>query len=202
MSRPSAQSPSRFDGLAGWLAAACCVVAVLGFAAALPAFSHAQHPLGLLGARGVPGAVFFNLLGFVLPGLLAAWTFVRLRGRLPDGIGRLAPLGAWMLVISALAFAAQGLLTLDPHDLDGAVSQRHATAWLLWWLAFAPGALLLGMGVLREHAWRHVAVVFLVAGALAVVLNVLPPAVLVGPLAQRLLLLVWLASVVVASRSR
>lgn len=182
------------DRLAGWLAAASAVLAALGFAAALPPFSHLQHPLGLLGAPGVPHALAFNLLGFVLPGLLAAFVAVRLRGRLPGTVGRAAPLGVWMLAISALAFAAQGVFTLDPAELDGGRSQWHATAWLLWWLSFAAGSLLLGLG------WRRAA--FIGLGAAAIVLSALPATWLPGPLAQRLLLLAWCAGVVLASRSR
>ncbi len=183
-----------FDRYAGWLAATCAVLAALGFAAALPPFSHVQHPLGLLGAQGVPHALAFNLLGFVLPGLLAAFVAVRLRGRLPDSAGRIAPLGVWMLAISALAFAAQGVFTLDPAELDGGRSQWHATAWLLWWLSFAAGALLLGWG------WRRP--VFVALSATVIMLSVLPSAWLPGPIAQRLLLLAWCAGVVLASRSR
>lgn len=186
------------DRHAGWLAAAFALLALLGFAAALPAFSHVQHPPGLLGAQGVPNAAAFNALGFVVPGLLAAWTFVRLRMRAPDG--RMAGIGAWMLAISALAFAAQGLWPLDPNDLDGAVSQRHATAWMLWWLAFVPGTVLLGLGVWTM--WPRAATTFIAAGVLVVLLNALPTAWLAGPLAQRLVLLVWLACVVLASRVR
>ena len=41
MNRPSPPNLASFDRHAGWLAAACCALAVLGFAAALPEFSHA-----------------------------------------------------------------------------------------------------------------------------------------------------------------
>lgn len=199
MNRPSPPNLASFDRHAGWLAAACCALAVLGFAAALPEFSHAQHPLGLLGAAGVPGAVLFNVLGFVLPGLLAAWVFVRLRARLPVGAARWAGIGCWLLVLSALAFAAQGVWRLDPSDLDGPISQRHATMWLLWWLVFAAGALVLGAGLLHERMWRGVSIAFVAACAVVVLLNVFP--MLAGPIAQRVVLVAWLASVVVASRS-
>ena len=199
MSRPSPPNLASFDRLAGWLAAACCVLATLGFAAALPEFSHAQHPLGLLGAAGVPGAAWFNVFGFIAPGLLAAWVFVRLRSRLPVGAARWAGIGCWMLMLSALAFAAQGIWRLDPSDLDGPISQRHATMWLLWWLAFAAGALVLGLGLLRERMWRAVAVTFVIACAIVLMLNMFP--VIAGPIAQRIVLLVWLVCVVVASRS-
>jgi len=199
MNRPSAPLAATFDRHAGWLAAACCLVALLGFGAALPEFSLAQHPMGLLGAAGIPGAALFNLLGFVVPGLLAVWVFVRLRARLPVGAARWAGIGCWMLALSALAFAAQGVWRLDPSDLDGPISQRHATMWLLWWLAFAAGALVLGLGLLREHLWRGVAVVFVIAFAIVLLLNAWP--VLAGPIAQRVVLVVWLACVIVASRS-
>lgn len=202
MDRSPATWLARFDRHAGWLAAACCVLSLIGFAVALPAFSHRQHPPGLLGAMGVPHAAAFNLLAFLVPGLLSAWVFVRLRERLPAGAGRAAGIGIWVLAISALAFAAQGLLPLDPMDLDGPVSQRHATCWLLWWLAFVPGALLLALGVRGHAGWGRVAGGFLVAGLLVVALNLLPATWLPGPVAQRLVLLVWLASVVLASRAR
>jgi len=198
MNRPSASHLASLDRHAGWVAAACCVAALLGFAAALPEFSHAQHPLGLLGAAGVPGAGLFNVLGFVVPGLLGAWVFVRLRGRLPVGAARWAGIGCWMLALSALAFAAQGVWRLDPTDLDGPISQRHATMWLLWWLAFAAGALVLGLGLLKDRVWRGVAAAFLVAFAVVVLLNAFP--LLAGPIAQRVVLLAWLACVIVGSR--
>ena len=107
-----------------------------------------------------------------------------------------------MLAISALAFAAQGLLPLDPNDLEGTTSQRHATCWLLWWLAFAPGALLLGIGSWSLPSWRGWATAFVAAGVLTVVLNVLPTAWLPGPIAQRLLLALWLGCVWLESRAR
>ena len=199
MNRPSVPRAASFDRHAGWVAAACCVAAMLGFAAALPEFSHAQHPLGLLGAAGIPRAVLFNVLGFVVPGLLAAWVFVRLRSRLPVGAARWAGIGCWLLALSALAFAAQGVWRLDPSDLDGPISQRHATMWLLWWLVFAAGALVLGLGLLHERMWRGVAVTLVIACAIVVLLNVFP--MFAGPVAQRVVLLVWLACVIVASRS-
>ncbi|HEY5804589.1 MAG TPA: DUF998 domain-containing protein [Lysobacter sp.] len=204
---PDAMNPARpiatlFDRHAGTLAVLCCLAAIFAFAAAHAPFSHLQHPVALLGTRGVPGALAFNLFGFVLPGLLAALVAVRLRARLPEGAGRMAAIGTWMLVISALAFVAQGLFPLDPSDLDNARSQWHATAWLLWWLSFVPGALCLGLGVRRLPGWRGWGGFFIAAAALAVILNVLPTAWLPGPLAQRLLLALWLLCVWLESRRR
>ncbi|HEY0504455.1 MAG TPA: DUF998 domain-containing protein [Lysobacter sp.] len=202
MDRSASSLATAFDRHAGWLAAACCVLSLIGFAAALPAFSHVQHPPGLLGASGVPNAAVFNVLAFVVPGLLATWVFVRLRERLPRDAGRMGGLGPWLLAISALAFAAQGVFPLDPMDLDGPVSQRHATSWLLWWLAFVPGALLLALGLRGQPGRARAAMAFLVAGVLVVALNLLPTAWIPGPVAQRVIVLVWLGCVVLASRLR
>jgi hypothetical membrane protein len=199
---PSAHSrlATSFDRHAGTLAVLCCAGAIFAFAAAFEPFSHTQHPIALLGARGVPGALAFNLLCFVVPGLLAAFVAVRLRARLPGGAGRSAAIGVWMLAISALAFAAQGLWPLDPEDLENAQSQRHATAWLLWWLSFAPGAVLLGFGVRRAQGWAGWAGLLIAAGTVVIVLNAMPAAWLPGPIAQRALLALWLVCVWSASR--
>src|SRR3546814_19042378 len=62
--------------------------AVAGFGAALDGYSQAIHPVGLLGARGMPPALAFNVLGLVLPGVLAALVDWRLRARQSDGAGK------------------------------------------------------------------------------------------------------------------
>lgn len=200
-----------FDRYAGVLAAVCCAAAVIGFAAAFEAYSHAQHPLALLGARGVPRAFAFNLFAFVIPGIVATAVALRLQARLskaplskaslPVKSGMAARIGGWLLVISALAFTAQGLLPVDPAELDGGRSRWHATAWTLWWLAFLPGALLLGLGVRTVPGWRRTGLVLGAAALLTIVLNALPAALLPGPIAQRLLLALWLLCFVAVSRS-
>ena len=64
-------------------ASALWLGALLGFGAALPGYAQSVHPVALLGAQGIPGAVAFNLFGFVLPGALCAAVAVALRLRLP-----------------------------------------------------------------------------------------------------------------------
>ncbi|MBW3549291.1 MAG: DUF998 domain-containing protein [Proteobacteria bacterium] len=187
---------------AAWIGALLCASAVIGFAAMLDGYLHAQHPLGLLGASGIPRALAFNLLGFVLPGVLLAVTAVALRARLPDTARRSAGIGGWLLAWSALAFAAQGLLPLDPSDLDGAQSRGHATAWTLWWIAFVPGALLLAAGLGRVAAWRMLAMLMAVCAIVVLLLAALPPVLVPGPIAQRIALGAWLLAYIVASRGR
>lgn len=114
-------------------------------------FSHAAHPVAFAGMRGVPGAALFNGMVFVLPGLLLVLVGGRLRGALPAQARWQPRIGATLLVLSAVAFAAQGLLPLDPEDIDGGTSSLHATAWTMWWIAFATGAVLYARASLVEH---------------------------------------------------
>lgn len=185
---------------AGWLAAACCALAAWWFGGALEGYSHAQHPLALLGARGIPQALAFNLLGFVVPGAFAAAAAMALRARLPGDAGWPARIGARLLMLSALAFAAQGLLPLDPNDLDGPRSQWHATAWTLWWIAAGTGAALLGGGLWRRAEWRALAGMALASSLLIVGVALSPPGLWPAGLGQRLTFAAWLGLWIVAGR--
>lgn len=167
-----------------WLAAALFALAVAGFGAASPDFGQLRHPVALLGARGEPHALAFNLAGFALPGLLLAWRAVALRaGR---GAARWpVRIGLQLAMLSALAFAAQGALPLDPTDLLAPASRLHASAWMLWWVAFVPGALLLAAAAPRGRLLG-------VAFAVLVPLVALGGASLVpAPLAQRVAFALW-----------
>jgi len=182
----------RIEPALALIAAACCIGALLGFGAALDGYSHWRHPPGLLGAQGIARAAAFNLFGFVAPGALLAVLAWRLRERL-DALGPAARIGAWLCALSALAWAGQGVLSLDPTDLDAHASRLHATAWMLWWLAFVPGAALLGVGARKARpalaavAWTGAAVVLAIIAGAELRLVAAPPA-------QRLALLLWLGT--------
>jgi hypothetical protein len=182
----------RSTSVLAWLAAGAWLAGAIGFGIALDGYSHTVHPLGLLGARGLPHALAFNLAGFALPGLLLVAAGVGLRARL-DGTGWPLRLGAVLATLSALAFAAQGLFPLDPEHLDSGASRYHATAWTLWWLAFAPGAALLATGA--RPRWAH-AVAAIAVPALALLL----PALVGGALAQRLAFAAWFGWWLLAAR--
>lgn len=165
------------------------VLAVTGFGAALPGYSQRKHPIALLGAAGGPHAQAFSALGFVLPGLLA---MAGALGMLAGGQDRGQRIGLQLLLLSGLAFCGMGLLPLDPTDLDGRASQYHAAAWLLWALAFIPGAGLLGLSLRRRSGGARLGTLCLLAAALVALLSFLPPGPwLPAPLAQRLAFLAW-----------
>lgn len=183
---------------AGPLAAVSFGGALIGFGAALGGFSHARHPAALLGADGIAHSLAFNLMGFVLPGLLAAWVAVDLRQQVASARWQWR-IGAQLLMLSALAFAAQGLLPMDMQRLDGPQSSYHTLAWTLWWMAFVPGGALLAYASNGQPG--RVGMVRLTWLATAIVLlAVLFPAGHVPPGAmQRLAFAAWLLWLAVVS---
>ena len=172
--------------------------AVAGFGAALDGYSQAIHPVGLLGARGLPYAMAFNVLGFVLPGVLAAFVTWRLRAAVGDAAPWVARIGAWLGLLSALAFAAQGLLPLDPRDLEADASRVHATMWTLWWVALLSSTVLLAFGSRARGAGRVLGTASVALAVVVVLLAMLPLDLLAPAVAQRVVFAAWLAWVVVA----
>ena len=170
-------------------AAVLFVLALLLANAGLPEYSHLVHPVALRGAAGLPWAFAFNLLAFVLPGVLLAIAGVSLRNGLIDR-GWPARIGIVLAQLSALAFAAQGLLPLDPTDADSHASRLHVMTWMLWWIAFVPGALLLAVGARRGAGFALGSVAI---GALVPIIAVLAPIGLWVGVAQRLAFALWFA---------
>ena len=181
---------------AGWLAGLLFATAVIGFGAALDGYSQAQHPVALLGARGVPHALVFNLAGFVLPGVLALLVGLELRRHMSPASRWSARIGAQLVLLSALAFAVQGWLPLDPSDLEASGNRLHATAWMLWWIAFVPGAWLLA------HGWRSLALISVVAAVVVLGFGLFAAGAMAPGTAQRIAFGAWFAWFAVAGLTR
>lgn len=178
------------------------VLAMIGFGATLSGYSHVWHPVAVLGAKGVPHAMAFNMFGFVLTGVLAASAALRLRRHVPHDAGWPLRVGTQLILLSALGFVAMGLLPLDPEDLDNPASSLHATAWMLWWVAFVPGALLIALGLRGRHHWRGLARASVVSALLVLFVALLAVELMPAGLAQRMGYLGWLGWLCVASRNR
>lgn len=192
---------SRTSPFAGPGATLLFAAALFGFGLALRGYSQIAHPVAVLGAKGVPHALGFNLLGFVLPGVLAAAATLGLRRRLPADAGWMLRVGAQLTLLSAVGFVAMGLLPLDPEDLDNPASSLHATAWMLWWVAFVPGALLVALGLRGRPQWRPLARISLVAALLVLFVALLAVELMPAGIAQRLGYLGWLGWLCAASLS-
>ena len=171
--------------------------ALLAAPIGLPEYAHRLHPVGLRGAIGMPWAFAFNLFAFVLPGVLLLWAGQRLRDALGDA-GWLARIGSVLVQLSALALAAQGVLPPDAGDSDATASRLHALAWMLWWIAFVPGVLLLAVGARRGIGFS---LACLLAGLLVPLLAVFAPVGSWVGLAQRLAFATWFGWWLVASRA-
>lgn len=170
------------------LAAALFMASLLLAGTDLPAYSHWLHPVALRGASGLPGAMLFNAGAFLLPGIALVLAAQALRPALV-GRGWAARIGLTLAQLSALAFALQGALPLDASGQDERAMRLHALAWMLWWIAFVPGSLLLAV---RARRGAGFAVACLSAAVLVPLLAVLAPVDAWVGLAQRLAFALWL----------
>lgn len=170
------------------LASGLFVASLLLAGTDLPAYSHWLHPVALRGASGLPGAMLFNTGAFLLPGIALVLAAQALRPALV-GRGWAARIGLTLAQLSALAFALQGALPLDASGQDERAMRLHALAWMLWWIAFVPGALLLAV---RARRGAGFAFACLSAAVLVLLLAVLAPVDAWVGLAQRLAFALWL----------
>lgn len=173
--------------LGACLALAFFLVALLLANLGVPEYSHLLHPLALRGASGVPGALWFNLGAFVLPGGLLLLQAQMLRKAVQEASWWVR-LGLTLAQLSALAFAMQGVLPLDQRGVDATASRLHVLLWMLWWIAFVPGALMMALGLRQQ---RGLAVMSVAVGVLVPLLAVWAPIGAWVGLAQRLTFLLW-----------
>lgn len=191
---------TRVVNYAAIVAAVLFTSAVYAFGAALEGFVQAQHPVALLGARGFPHALPFNLMAFVVPGMLAGVVAMTLRRRLPPSAGWSLRIGTQLVFLSALAFIAMGLLPLDASDLESTSSRWHGTAWMLWTVAFVPGAVALGAGLLGHPGRSWFAWLCLGAAAGVLLAGFVFTDFMPAGLAQRIAFGLWFVWLAIAAR--
>jgi hypothetical protein len=191
-------SGRRWAALIGPLSGLWFAGALAFFAARVPGYAHAMHPPALLGASGMPDAFAWNLFGFVVPGTLAAvalhGVYAALRA---GGAGGLARVGATLLLLSALAFGAQGLVPLRlGQALDAGLARIHIVLWMLWWLAASAGFVASALGRLRRPTFAIAALLTATIMLLALHATVLP---IPGGVRERIALAAWFVWIAVAS---
>ncbi|MAQ65376.1 MAG: hypothetical protein CMN69_01565 [Sphingomonadaceae bacterium] len=109
--------------LAGPAAAALFALSLVGFAAMRSdGYSHATKAVSELGAIGAPFALAFNIVGFILPGVLIVVFASRLIQQ--DESNRSGPI---LLAMSGTCLALAGLAPADMFDDEAFTTILHAT---------------------------------------------------------------------------
>ncbi len=144
-------NPARL-GWSGPAAALLFLTALVGFAAMRDdGYTHGTKAVSELGAIGAPNALLFNVLGFIVPGLLVmvlGWAL-----QLAVAPER-KPIGPALLICSGLFFALAGVLPVDMDDLGAMSSLGHVLAVMGSGFAFAGSVFFLGARMRRDPAWR------------------------------------------------
>jgi hypothetical membrane protein len=150
-------------------AAAIFWPALFAFAALYPGYSHCTRAISGLGAFGAPHALAWNLVGFVVPGLLLAAS----GGRMALAIDGRRTTAFWLLVASGLGFAGAGVFPAEMRNGMPLMQSPWTAAHVLMisasgfpWLV---AAVVLVRLVSRNARWRRSTGVVLILALLAVV---------------------------------
>ena len=143
----------RVAGWGGITAFAIFWVALLAFAAARTDYSHLHKAVSELGVIGAPHAFAWNLIGFIVPGLLLAL----FGGGLATAVdGRRGALW-WLLVLSGLCFAGGGLVPAEMRDgspmMGSSLTVGHLLFATLAPILWAIAAFLMIRRVRKNPAW-------------------------------------------------
>lgn len=105
---------------AGLVAFAWFFIALLAFAAVRPEYQHATKAISELGVFGAPNMLAWNLLGFILPGVLLVLFARGYRARMGKGA-----IGYFGLVLTGVCFALTGI----PGELGGDGDPDRQSIW-------------------------------------------------------------------------
>jgi hypothetical membrane protein len=126
-------------------AATIFLLGVIGFAAHGPeGYAHGTQMVSELGALGAPHALAFNILVFIVPGLLIATFGLALRQELGPSSS------AILISLSGLSLVSVALFPIDPGFRDAPTNVLHSVFAQFCGSAFVM-ALILHSGALRAH---------------------------------------------------
>ena len=155
-----------------------------------PSYSHVANTISELGAAGTPYARAWNVLGFIVPGVLLAIVgavIARTANTTPSPLRTLATV---LLVLSGLAVAGQGVMPAEMAngvaDVTSASTRGHFISSLVSGAAWAVGALLLVGPMRRSVNWRGLHIVSVVLVVLTLVAAFTLRGALPDGLAQRI----------------
>ena len=160
------------------------------FGALRPSYSPVANTVSELGAIGTPHATLWNVFGFVVPGTLLAVVGAAIAGTANDRPSFSRTLATFLLVLSGLAVAGQGLMPAamvnGVADITSASTRGHFISSLISGAAWALGTLLLVGPMKRNPRWRGVHVVSVTLLVLAIVASIALRGRLPDGLAERI----------------
>ena len=144
----------RVAGGTGMTAVAVFLVALFSFAASRTDYSHVHQAVSELGVLGAPHAVAWNLVGFIVPGLLLAVCGAGLATAIDGRRGVLW----WLLVLSGLCFAGTGVVPGEMRNgspiMESPLTRGHLLLSNLAPLLWAIASFLLIRRVKKNPSWK------------------------------------------------
>lgn len=141
-------------GECGIAAFAIFWAALFAFAASRADYSHLHKAVSELGVLGAPHALAWNLLGFIVPGLLLALFGGGLASTIDGRRGALW----WLLVLSGLCFAGAGVVPGEMRNgspmMESPMTLGHLLFANLAPLLWAIAAFLVIRRVKKNPAWK------------------------------------------------
>jgi hypothetical membrane protein len=144
----------RVAGRIGIAAFSIFWVALFAFAASRPDYSHLHKAVSELGVVGAPHALAWNLIGFIVPGLLLALFGAGLATAIDGRRGALW----WLLVLSGLCFAATGVVPGEMRNgspmMESPLTLGHLLFANLAPLLWAIASFLVIRRVKKNPSWK------------------------------------------------
>ena len=140
---------------AGVLATVVFWSALFVFAAMYPGYTHFHKAISELGAFGAPNAIAWNVIGFIIPGILLAVCGSGVAFRVD---GRRTSI-YWLLIISGLGFSGTGILPAEMQDgspnMESAWTTGHIIMTFLSGLPWVIATAILAFHVKRSSNWKY-----------------------------------------------